>query len=220
MVAMGVPASPMAVAHEVPDVVKAHVAEAELGPEPAEPVGADVRPPRCQAVRLLGEQERIVGQRHADREGALPFLEVEFPQQLSGGIVDGRPAGMVGLGVLLDPQPIDHGDGATDGDLAPSPVDVAPPERARLAPAAAGHSEQPEVDAEVGIELERGSEQVAHLLGGRRLDLGSARGRGRGVHRRVAGDQPPLARLLEGLAHHGVAVAHRPPRQLPAAPTP
>lgn len=58
--------------HEVADVVQPDMIEGELGPEPAEPVRADVRPPRRRTVGLLGEKKGVIRQSDTDRERPFP----------------------------------------------------------------------------------------------------------------------------------------------------
>lgn len=102
----------------------------------------------------------------------------------------------MGLGVLLPNLASDLGDGSADDDLGPVEVDIGPPQRTRLAPPTPGRDQHPQVRSEVGIVGLSHLEQLLNLLDGGRDDLPPTLGRGRGVHRWVAGDEAPPPGLL------------------------
>src|SRR5690606_35747310 len=103
---------------------------------------------------------------------------------------------------------------AADAELARRELDVSPAKREHLGSTASRGREHPEVERELGVDLDRRDEEVAERVDRGRDDLALARLRDRRVSGHVPSNKAPPARLVERLADDRVAQPHRPGRQL------
>jgi hypothetical protein len=168
--------------NEVADVVQAHVVKAELGPEAPDQL---VQTSGRHGAVASGSSENRNASAPSDTPTARARSRARRWNSRSSSRVASSTATRRAWWVLVSFSIRWRSTWAIERRMAISPsfpVDVAPPEGAALAPPAAGDGEQPQVDAEVGIEVESGGEQLADLVGGGRRDLSALRRRRRSVH--------------------------------------
>jgi hypothetical protein len=123
-------------------------------------------------------------------------------------VVDGDPAGGVGLGVLLDEAGRAHDHAAVDTDDTVDEIDVAPPQRHQLGPSRSGRRGEDEEACQVRRRFRRPSQDASEVRPRRRGDLRRRDSGRRRRRRRVDAEPSPLDPLGQRSAQDAVDATH------------
>ena len=181
------------------------VGQPGLAQQRLEDEGRDVAAPERLAGRV-GEDQVVAGQPATGRRHHLRLSVAVRAQDVEGrvGQLD-RALAARGLGLTQPPPPVEADEGVADEGAAGRPVDVAPAQPEQLALAHPGRDRQREQGLErMAVRL---GEEAPGLVGAERPQLRAAPPRQCGTGRRVAFDEPPGDRLVEGAVEDGVGVA-------------
>ena len=154
---------------------------------------------------------RQPGSRHASATNN--YVSVRR-QQVGSRDVDGQPARLMRLGVLLDHLTTDLDDGAIDQHLTVSKVDRRPAQRDELTPSGASDRSHVEEQTELGVarSLRRLNQGDDHLRA-RRIEARPPNRRRSGPVGDVLADPSPSHGLVQRRAEHSVHGSHRRRRQ-------